>query len=154
MKLETDEITLLPRSLQKGKHKLKKPLQTAIRLVFTQPNINKLLQSPDILALLSKLNVSSKDYLSIDEDSIDKFGLPQFKILDNNRSQFQIELRSENEEKPLLIKVETEININKGRQINLIETAVTVNEEQVAPQFVEGIEKTWQQRLDLRNAGR
>ncbi len=98
---------------------------------------------------MSKLNVSSKDDLSIDEDSVDKFDLPQFKILDNNRSQFQIELRSENEQKPLLIKVETVRNINKGRQINLIETVVTVNEEQVAPQFVKGIIKNLNQRLDL-----
>ncbi len=151
LELETDEITLLRRSVQKGKPKLKKPLQTGIRLVFTQTDINKLLQSPDILALLPKLNVNSAYYLSIDEDSVYKFGLPQFKILDSNRLQFQIELRSENEAKPLLIKVETEININKGRQINLIETAVTVNEEQVAPQFVEGIVKNLNQRLDLRN---
>ncbi len=80
-------------------------------------------------------------YLNIDENAVYKFANPQFKIVDNNRPQFQIELRSDSEEKPLLIKVETEININKGRQINLIETAVTVNEEQVAPQFVEGIVK-------------
>ena len=33
------------------------------------------------------------------------------------------------------------ININKGGQITIIETAVTVNEEQVASQFVEGIVK-------------
>jgi hypothetical protein len=68
--------------------------------------------------------------------------------------QFQADLRSESEEKPLLIKVETEININKGRQINFFETAVTVSEEQVGPQFVEGIIKTWQQTLNLHNAGR
>ena len=74
--------------------------------------------------------------------------------IDDNRLQFQIELRSENEEKPLLIKVETEINLKKGRQITIIETVVTVNEEQVAPQFVEGIIKNLNQRLDLRNAGR
>ncbi|MGB6295549.1 MAG: hypothetical protein WBF90_05100 [Rivularia sp. (in: cyanobacteria)] len=68
--------------------------------------------------------------------------------------QFQIKLSSENEKKLLLIKVETEININKGRQINFFETAVTVNEEQVAPQFVEGIIKNLNQRLDLLNLGR
>ncbi len=104
---------------------------------------------PDILALLPKLNVNSAYYLNIDEDSVYKFGLPKFKILDNNRLQFQIELRSDSEEKPLLIKVGTKININKGRQINLIETVVTVNEEQVAPQFVKGIIKNLNQRLDL-----
>ncbi|MGB3636098.1 MAG: hypothetical protein WBA39_00675 [Rivularia sp. (in: cyanobacteria)] len=103
---------------------------------------------------MPKLNVNSAYYLNIDKDAVYKFGLPLFKILDNNRLEFQIELRSENGEKPLLIKVETEININKGRQISIIETVVTVNEEQVAPQFVEGIIKNLNQRLDLLNAGR
>jgi len=151
LELETDEINFLPSSIQKGKLKLKKPLQAGIRLVFTQADINKLLQSSDILAFLPKLKVDSQDYLDIDEDNVYKFANPQFKILDNNRSQFQIELRSEKGEKPLLIKVETKININKGRQITINETVVTVNEEQVASQFVEGIVKNLNQRLDLRN---
>ncbi len=103
---------------------------------------------------MPKLNVNLKDNLSIDDNAVYNLGLPQFKVLDRNRLQFQIKLRSENEEKPLLIKVETEINIKKGRQITIIETVVTVNEEQVAPQFVEGIIKNLNQRLDLRNAGR
>ncbi|MGB3761383.1 MAG: hypothetical protein WBA07_34235 [Rivularia sp. (in: cyanobacteria)] len=103
---------------------------------------------------MPKLNVNLKDDLSIDKDAVYKFRLSLFQILENNRLQFQIELRSENGEKPLLIKVETEININKGRQIHFFETAVTVNEEQVAPQFVEGIIKNLNQRLDLRKVGR
>ncbi|MEM1392234.1 MAG: DUF2993 domain-containing protein [Cyanobacteria bacterium P01_H01_bin.150] len=151
LELETDEINFLPSSIQKGKPKLKKPLQAGIRLVFTQRDINKLLQSSDILAFLPKFNVNSQDYLNVDDDAVYQFANPQFKILDNNRSQFQIELRSEEGGKPLLIKVETKININKGRQIAINETAVTVNEEQVASQFVEGIVQNLNQRLDLRN---
>jgi len=152
LELETDEIAFFPRSIQKRKPKLKKPLQAGIRLVFTQTDINKLLQSPDVLALLSKLNVNTKDYVNLEEDAVYKFANPQFQILDHNRLFFQIELRSENNEKLLLIKVETGVNIiNKGKQIQLIETVVTVNEEQVASQFVEGIVKNLNQRLDLRN---
>ncbi|MEO1764955.1 MAG: DUF2993 domain-containing protein [Cyanobacteria bacterium J06629_18] len=151
LEVETDEIHFLPNSIQKGRLKLKKPFQAGIRLIFTQADINKLLQSSDILAFLPKLKVNSEDFLDIDDDAVYKFANPQFKILDNNRSQFQIELRSEKGEEPLLIKVETKININKGRQITINETAVTVNEEQVAPQFVEGIVKNLNQRLDLRN---
>jgi len=152
LELETDEIAFLPRSIQKRKPKLKKPLQAGIRLVFTQTDINKLLQSPHVLALLSKLNVNTKDYVNLEEDAVYKFANPQFQILDDSRLFFQIELRSENNEKLLLIKVETGVNIiNKGKQIQLIETVVTVNEEQVASQFVEGIVKNLNQRLDLRN---
>jgi len=151
LELETDEINFLPESIQKGELKLTKPFQTGIRLVFTQADINKLLQSSDILAFLPELQVNSQDLLNIDDDAVYKFANPQFNLLGNNRSQFQIELRSEKGEKPLLIKVETKININKGRQITINETVVTVNEEQVAPQFVEGIVKNLNQRLDLRN---
>ncbi|BAY87034.1 hypothetical protein NIES267_65450 [Calothrix parasitica NIES-267] len=151
LELETDEINFLPKSIQKGKPKLKKPFQAGIRLIFTQADINKLLQSSDILAFLPKLEVDSQNFLNVDDDAVYKFANPQFKILGNNRSQFQIELRSEKGEKPLLIKIETKININKGRQITINETVVTVNEEQVAPQFVEGIVKNLNQRLDLRN---
>ena len=151
LELETDKIALLPRSIQQGKPKLKKPLQAGIRLAFTQADINKFLQSADVVNLLAKLDVNSKNYLNINEDVVYKFEKPQFQILDNNRLFFQIELRSENDQKPLLIKVETGININKGRQIKLIETLVTVNEEQVASQFVEEIVKNLNQRLDLRN---
>ena len=151
LELETDEINFLPKSIQTGKLKLTKPFQTGIRLVFTQADINKLLQSSDILTFLPKLEVNSQDFLNVDDDAVYKFANPQFNILGNNRSQFQIELRSEKGEKPLLIKIETKININKGRQITINETVVTVNEEQVAPQFVEGIVKNLNQRLDLRN---
>lgn len=151
LELETDEIAFLQRSIQLGKLKLQKPLQAGIRLVLTQTDINKLLQSTDVLANLAKLNVNSKDYLSVDDDAVYKFANPQFQILDRGRLFFQIELRSEDNEKPLLIKVETGIDIKKGRQIKLIETVVTVNEEQVASQFVEGIIKNLNQRLDLRS---
>ena len=149
LELETDEINFLPKSIQTGKLKLTKPFQTGIRLVFTQADINKLLQSSDILAFLPKLEVDSQNFLDV--DAVYKFANPKFNILGNNRSQFQIELRSEKGGKPLLIKIETKININKGRQITINETVVTVNEEQVAPQFVEGIVKNLNQRLDLRN---
>ncbi|MEO1376040.1 MAG: DUF2993 domain-containing protein [Cyanobacteria bacterium J06635_10] len=151
LELETDEIAFLQRSIQQGKPKLQKPLQAGIRLVLTQTDINKLLQSPDVLANLAKLNVNSKDYLSVDDDVVYKFANPQFQILDGDRLFFQIELRSEDSEKSLLIKVETGIDIKKGREIKLIETVVTVNEEQVASQFVEGIIKNLNQRLDLRS---
>ena len=99
---------------------------------------------------MPKLNDKGAYHLN-DENAVYKFELPQFKILDRNKKQFQLELRSGNEEQPLLIKVETEININKSRQTKFFETAVTVNEEQVASQFVEGIVKNLNQRLDLRN---
>ncbi|MGD1909429.1 MAG: DUF2993 domain-containing protein [Rivularia sp. (in: cyanobacteria)] len=151
LELETDEIAFLQRSIQQGKPKLQKPLQAGIRLVLTQTDINKLLQSTDVLANVAKLNVNSKNYLNIDDDAVYKFANPQFQILDRGRLFFQIELRSEDNEKPLLIKVETGIDIKKGRQIKLIETVVTVNEEQVASQFVEGIIKILNQRLDLRS---
>ena len=90
---------------------------------------------------MPKLKDKGAYYLNIDENAVSKFELPLFKILDRNKKQFQLELRSGNEEQPLLIKVETEININKSRQTKFFETAVTVNEEQVASQFVEGIVK-------------
>ena len=51
----------------------------------------------------------------------------------------------------MLIKLETGVDISKGRQIKLIETVVTVNQEQVASQFVEEIVKNLNQKLDLRN---
>ena len=149
--LETDKIAFLQRSVQKGKLKLKKPLQAGVRLVLTETDVNKLLKSPDVLVLLTKLNVNSTKYLNSDSQSVYKFANPQFKILDNNHLFFQVELRSENEEKPLLIKLETGVDISKGRQIKLIETVVTVNQEQVASQFVEEIVKNLNQKLDLRN---
>ncbi|AFY58804.1 Protein of unknown function (DUF2993) [Rivularia sp. PCC 7116] len=151
LELETDDIAFSPNSIQKGKLKLQQPLQAGIRLIFTPADINKLLQSPDILALLPKLKLDSKDYINIDDDAVYKFANPQFNVLDNNKLFFQVELRSEEDKKPLLIKVEAGLKIKKGRQIQLIETVVTVNEEQVASQFVEGIVENLNQRLDLRN---
>ncbi|MEO0688349.1 MAG: DUF2993 domain-containing protein, partial [Cyanobacteria bacterium J06649_11] len=56
LELETDKINISTRSIKKGKLQLKKPFIAGIRLIFTQADINRLLQSADILALLPKLS--------------------------------------------------------------------------------------------------
>jgi len=148
--LETDAIELEQSSLRHKRPKLKRPLQAGVRLVLTQQDVKKLLQSPQLIASLRKLNVDSVGSLNTKTDSGYNFINPQVKFLANNRLLFRVELQ-EGKGKPLLIRVESGLNIVSGRRIQLISPVVAVNEEEVPPQFVNEIVNNLNKQLDLSN---
>jgi hypothetical protein len=151
LELETDPINVDARSFIQGKPKLKQPLQAGVRLVLTQQDINKALQSPELIARLRKLNINLPSSPSEDSPGYNIVN-PKIEFLTNERLRFQVELQQEgNANKPLLITVETKLGVIQGRQIQLVEPVVLVNGETVPPPFVNAIASSYSKQLDLRN---
>lgn len=149
LELETDAIELEPRSLG-SRPKFKRPLQAGVRLVLTQQDINKLIQSPQFIALLQKLKIND-GFSNTGYNSVYNFVNPNVKFLANNRLSLQVELQEKGLEKPLLIRVESGLNIVGGKNIQLVDPIVAANGEEVPPQFVNAIVNNINKRLDLEN---
>lgn len=150
LELETDALQLDIHSPGK-RPKLKQPIQAALRLVITETDVNKILQSPEFLARFRKLNIISRSSTNTDSNPGYYFANAKVKFLPKNRVSLQVEIREEGNAQPLLAKLETGVNIVKGRQLQLINPVAKVNEEQVPPQFIDVIVNNFNQRLDLRS---
>lgn len=149
LELETDAIELDPRSFGRKKPSFRQPLQAGVRLVLTQQDINKLLQSPEIIALLRQLKINVDDSSDTDYNSVYKFANQNVKFLANNRLSFQVELQEEGQKKPILIKIETGLNIIGGKNIQLVNAVVAANGEEVPNQVLNQIVNNVNKRLDL-----
>ncbi|NMG19364.1 DUF2993 domain-containing protein [Brasilonema bromeliae] len=151
LELETDAIELEPRSLGKKRPLFKRPLQAGVRLVLTQQDINKLIQSPQFLVMLQKLKINTGGYSNTAPNSVYHFTKPNVKFLADNRLSAQVELQDRSLDKPLLIRVESGFRIVGGRNIQLVNPIVAANGEQVPPQFVNTVVNNLNKRLDLSN---
>ncbi|MBO3457193.1 DUF2993 domain-containing protein [Aetokthonos hydrillicola Thurmond2011] len=148
--LETDPIELELSSLKHKRYKLKRPLQAGVRLVLTQEDLNKLLQSPQLIGTLRKLNINSVSSQNPRANSGYNFINPQVKFLANNRLFFQVGLQ-EGKSKPLLISVESGVSIVSGRYIQLVNPFIAVDGQKVPDQFVKVILNNFNKQLDLGN---
>ncbi len=141
LELETDSIDLDLRSLRTRQPKLER-LQTGLRLVLTQKDINQALQSPKLTARLSKLALGEQRY---------NFVNPRVEFLENNRLRFQVELQEQGDVKPLAITVESGLGVLAGRQIQIVKPSVSVNGAAAPEQFVSAIATSLNEQLDLRS---
>jgi hypothetical protein len=152
LELETDPIDLDPRSLGQRQPKLKRPFQVGVRLVLTQEHINQALQSPQLTEELRNLNISELSKLTDNSGQSYDFVNPRVELLENNRLRFQVNLQEHGKNvKLLVITMESGLGIVAGRQIQLIEPAISVNGEAVSNQFVSAIATNLSQELDLSN---
>ena len=148
--VETDPINIdLQRLRQKGqgspRASLRQPIQAGVRLVLTQADINKTLQSP---AVIARLRLIGSRLLGGSPDRYD-FRNPQVEFLGNKRLRFQMELLEKNAQ-PLAFSLESGLGIIGGHSLQLIEPAVLVNGKPLSPQLVAGFTGAINKRLDLR----
>ena len=148
--LETDAIELDFHSRGQKRVRLKKPLQMGVRLVLTQQDVNKVLESPDFLNRLNKFNLSSVTSYNNSFSDVYKFANPQIKILEN-RLRFELELKQEGNGKPLNIRVESGLNVVAGRQIQLVNPIVVLNKEKAPEKLINQIVNNLNEQLDLGN---
>jgi len=150
LEVETDPIDLEPSSLGQGKPKLKRPFQAGVHLVLNQQDINQALHSPAVVATLRDLGIEELGNLD-DTEQRYNFVNPRVELLANNRLRFRVELREQGNNQPLSITVESGLGVVAGRQIQLVEPAVYVNQEAVTDEFVKAIATNFSQQLDLGN---
>ena len=148
--LETDPIELDLHDRGQKRLPLKKPLQMGVRLVLTQQDVNKLLESPDFLNRLKKFNLVSVSSSNNPSSDVYNLANPQIKILEN-RLRFQLKLRQEGNGKPLNIRVESGLNVIAGRQIRLVNPTVELNQEKAPEKLINQIVNHLNEQLDLGN---
>lgn len=128
LELETDPVDLDLLSLRNKQPKLNRSFQAGVRLILEQQDINQALQSPALAASLRKLNISEISDLNDSEISYN-FVNPKVELLDTNRLRFQVELTADKND-TLAITVESGLGVVAGRQIQLLEPVVYVNQRQ------------------------
>ena len=148
--LETDAIELDFHSRGQKRLGLKKPLQMGVRLVLTQQDVNKILESPDFLNRLNQFNLASVTSSNNSLSDVYKFANPQIKILEN-RLRFELELKQEGNGKPLNIRVESGLNVFAGRKIQLVNPIVVLNKEKAPEKLINQIVNNLNEQLDLSN---
>ena len=148
--LETDPIEFDFHTRKRKQFGLKKPLQMGVRLVLTQQDVNKLLESPDFLNRLKKVNFVSVSSSNNSSSNVYNLANPQIKILEN-RLRFQLELKQEGNGKPLNIRVESGLNVIAGRQIQLVNPNVVLNQEKAPEKLINQIVNNLNKQLDLGN---
>lgn len=148
LELETDAIEF--NFQRSGKPFLSQPLQAGFRVVLTEADVNKLLQSEAFSSRVRKLNIASMGSVNTVSDPVYRIANPSVKFLANQRVNLQVEILEEGNTQPLLVKVETGITVVAGK-IQLINPVALINSEQVPARFLNVIVNNLNQRLNLRN---
>ena len=148
LELETDPIDLDIPSLRRGSPKLEQPLQAGIRLVFNAQDINQALKSPAVVDKLQNLGLNILQTPPFQQQRFQAIN-PRVEFLPN-LLRLQVEL-TEAKAPPLAIKVEMELNIIAGRQIQIVNPVVYVNQEKIPQQIVNAIAINLNKQLFLAN---
>ncbi len=151
LELETDPIDVDLQRLRRGDKEslaksLRQPFQAGVRLVLTESDINKVLQSPAATARLQQLHFP---LLSGSTQNYRIFN-PRIEFLENNRIRFQADIR-EGENPPIPITLESGLTIIAGESLQLINPIVLVDGKPIPPLLVGGLTSGLTNRYNLRS---
>ncbi|NJO41529.1 MAG: DUF2993 domain-containing protein [Cyanobacteria bacterium CRU_2_1] len=151
LEVETDPIALNPDGFQQGDPQLEQPLQAAIKVVLTETDLNQALQSEPIVDQLNDFNLAALGTES--EGQAEEYTLvnPQAEFLENNRLRLQITLQEEQSGTQNIITVESGLAIGSGRQLQLVEPSIAVDDQPLPPELLDFLVGNLSERLDLAN---
>lgn len=163
IELESDRLNVdLKKLQQKGNNQiarsLREPAQAAVRVVLKESDLNQALQSPKIKAQLQQL---LEQLLPKRSD----FTIPKLELLnanidfqENNRYRFQAQLQqAPTETEPaqtLDLVLEVSINVIRGRQIQLLDPAGSLNDRRLSRRLLNGFAERLSEQLDLQTLER
>jgi hypothetical protein len=150
LEIETDPLNVDLQRLRQGgqksaKESLRQPVQAGARLVLTEEDVNKALQSPTIAQRLRRVGSSLSGGSSEPYELVN----PKVDFLGNNRIRFQGEL-VRNDTEPLTLIVESGLGFTGGHSLKLIEPVATLNGRALSPFLVAGFTEGISRRFDLR----
>lgn len=170
LELETDPLAVDIQSLrQRGQaasaegqrlptNTLRKPLQAGLRLVLTEQDINKLLESPAVAARLRTIGSSFLGNMGGQQSQAYEFVNPKVEFLANDRLRFQVSLQQTGEPAPgessakqLTLNLESGVGIVSGHQLQLISPKASINDEPVPEFLLNPLAQTLSEQLDFRN---
>ena len=147
LEFETDPIDLDLEQLHQGRRSplLQQPLQGGVRLVLTEADLNRALQSPRLQSYLqqrlSRLSRRLERYEVLN---------PRVDLLDNNRVGVQLEL-AQSGEQTLTIALESGIEVVEGHRFRLIDPKGTIDGRPLSSRLLQGIAQGLSDRFDLQS---
>lgn len=150
LELETDPLNVDLQRLRQGgqsspRAALRQPVQAGVRLVLTEPDINKALQSPTVAA---RLRIIGSRLLGGPPERYE-FINPKVELLESKRLRFSMEVR-EKDAQPLALIVESGVNIVAGQRLQLIEPVVSINGKPLSPPLVAALTRGVSNSMNLR----
>jgi hypothetical protein len=121
-----------------------------MRLVLKQDDINRALRSPLVLDQLKALGVNVLGQQNRQRAQRYTLLNPRIEFLPNQRLRLQAELQEAADPDTLTIVVESGIAIIAGRQLQLLNPLVTLDDEAVPESIIQSIAKGISAQSDLR----
>ncbi len=149
LRIDTLEIETDPITLEGLQAKLAQPLQAGVKLVMTEQDINRALQSP---AVVDRLKQLSGDLLGAQAtDQIARYTLvnPQLTLLGRQRMRIEVELQEQGYPDTLKLTIETDITLASERSIQLTNTSITTDDQPVYPPLTRRLVAGLNQQLNL-----
>ena len=161
LELETDPINLDRRklnldNLEQFKAALKQPLQGAVKIVLTEADLNRALQSPEIQEkieqTLNRLIARKAGSSNISYHLL----APRVELSPDNRLGVQFKLRRSQgrpnldpADSELAISLEFKLELVNGKQLRLLEPKGTVNQRPMSSRLLNGFANGISDRFDL-----
>jgi hypothetical protein len=129
---------------------LRQPLRGVIRLVLTEADLNQALRSPTVLEQLRQGQQEFSEGTQAESIS-QRYQLidPQIDFLGNNQLRFQANIQDQRDNDQLRIRLESELRVVQGRQVEIINPKLWFNDEEAPPNLVKAIAKFVNRKLDL-----
>ena len=147
LELETDPIAANLNNFSE----LKQPIQAGVRIVLTQQDLTQALQSKTVTDKLGDLNL---DFLGgATAQQLQRYDItnPQVEFLANDRVRFQVSLKEQQTGDQVVITGETGFSIASGKQLELVNPDIRVNEEALPSELVALLFGGISQKFDLSN---
>ncbi|NER83041.1 MAG: DUF2993 domain-containing protein [Leptolyngbya sp. SIO1D8] len=147
--VETDPIDLDLGALQSGEVVLDEPIQSAAHLILKTDDINALLKSQRVQALLDTLRFSLPGGT---EREANRYGLanPQVAFLPENRLRITVDLEDRVQSEKVEARVESGFDVIDGHRLVLLEPMVMVDGQAVPHQLVDAFLEGIRSELTLK----
>ncbi len=147
--VETDPIDIDLPALQSGKFALDEPLQAATHIILKTEDLNALLRSPLVQALLSDLRFNLP---GASERERNRYGLsnPQIEFLGDNRLRVTVDLEDRVLQDTVAAIVETNFEVLDGHQLQLNNPTVVIDGQPVPRQLVTALTEGVNSELTLK----
>jgi LmeA-like phospholipid-binding len=149
LRIDTLEVETDPIALQGLKAQLAKPLQAAVKVVLTEADLNKALQSPAVMQRIKQ--IGGKALGSQAADLLNQYELanPRVAFLSNQRLRVDLDLKSSSSPDQLKINIETDVTVAAGQSLQLTNTTINANDQPFYPPLTRRIVEGVNQQLNL-----
>ncbi len=147
--VDTDAIDLDLGQLQQGRVVLDEPIQAATRLVLTPEDLNTLLQSQRVQAILDQFPLTLPGDAGGRTLVRYRLANPQVEFLGENRLRVLVDLQDQVLGEAVATTLEVGLRVERGHQLRLVNPQVMVDGQPVPPQLLQRLVAGIERQLTL-----